>query len=111
MRYSLRQLEVFAAIAQTGSVSGAAEKLNMSQSAASGSLAELERQFACPLFDRHGKRLRLNASGHLLLPKANELLDRASEIEALLGGKAKFGPLRIGATLTIGNYLGTLLVG
>jgi DNA-binding transcriptional LysR family regulator len=111
MRYSLRQLEVFAAIGQFGSVSAAADKLSMSQSAASTSLSELEHQFDCRLFDRNGKRLRLNETGRLLLPKARELLDRASEVEAILAGGEAFGALRVGATLTIGNYLGTLLVG
>lgn len=111
MRYSLRQLEVFAAIGQHGTVSEAAERLSMSQSAASTSLSELERQFDCKLFDRNGKRLRLNEIGRLLLPKAHELLDRAAEVEAMLAGGTAFGSLRVGATLTIGNYLGTLLVG
>ena len=83
----------------------------MSQSAASTSLSELEHQFDCRLFDRNGKRLRLNETGRLLLPKARELLDRASEVEAILAGGGAFGALRVGATLTIGNYLGTLLVG
>ena len=110
MRYSLRQLEVFAAIGQFGTVSAAAERLSMSQSAASTSLSELENQFDCRLFDRNGKRLRLNETGRLLLPKARELLDRASEVEAILAGGLTFGALRVGATLTIGNYLGTLLV-
>ena len=111
MRYSLRQLEVFTAIGQFGSVSAAAKRLSMSQSAASTSLSELENQFDCRLFDRNGKRLRLNEIGRLLLPKARELLDRASEVEAILAGGLAFGALRVGATLTIGNYLGTLLVG
>lgn len=110
MRYSLRQLEVFAAIGQFGTVSAAAERLSMSQSAASTSLSELENQFDCRLFDRNGKRLLLNETGRLLLPKARELLDRASEVEAILAGGLTFGALRVGATLTIGNYLGTLLV-
>jgi DNA-binding transcriptional LysR family regulator len=111
MRYSLRQLEVFATIGQFGTVSEAAERLSMSQSAASTSLSELERQFDCQLFDRNGKRLRLNETGRLLMPKARELLDRASELEAILTGGRAYGALRVGATLTIGNYLGTLLVG
>jgi DNA-binding transcriptional LysR family regulator len=111
MRYTLRQLQVFAAIGQHGTVSEAAQRLSMSQSAASTALAELENQFDRRLFDRHGKRLRLNETGRLLLPKARELLDRAGEVEALLGSNAQFGALRLGATLTIGNYLGTLLVG
>jgi DNA-binding transcriptional LysR family regulator len=39
------------------------------------------------------------------------LLDQAKEIEDLLNGKSGFGSLAVGATLTIGNYLATLLIG
>ncbi len=39
------------------------------------------------------------------------LLDRGEEIENLLNGKTAFGSLDLGATLTIGNYLATLLIG
>jgi DNA-binding transcriptional LysR family regulator len=63
MRYSLRQLEVFLATAHYENVTRAAESLAMSQSAASGSLKELERQFDMKLFDRLGKRLQLSELG------------------------------------------------
>ena len=109
MRYTLRQLEAFVAIARSDNVSRAAEMLNLSQSATSSALAELEVQFGQQLFDRLGKRLRLNEQGRLLLPKAVELLDRAQEIEALLKGERGVGNLRVGATLTIGNYLAPLI--
>ncbi|PVZ20720.1 MULTISPECIES: LysR family transcriptional regulator [unclassified Pseudomonas] len=111
MRFTLRQLQVFVAVAQHESVSRAASQLALSQSAASTSITELERQSSCQLFDRAGKRLSLNALGHQLLPQAVALLDQAKEIEDLLGGKAGFGALAVGATLTIGNYLATLLIG
>ena len=111
MRFTLRQLEVFVAIARLESVSRAATSLAMSQSAASTALAELERHYDSPLFDRIGKRLTLSALGHQLLPKAVALLDRAGEIDQLLQGRSGFGSLNLGATLTIGNYLATLLIG
>ncbi|MDH0335041.1 LysR family transcriptional regulator [Metapseudomonas otitidis] len=111
MRFTLRQLQVFVSVAQQGSVSRAAESLSLSQSAASTSLTELERQSGCQLFDRVGKRLSLNALGHQLLPQAVALLDQAREIEDLLNGKSGFGSLAVGATLTVGNYLATLLIG
>ncbi|WP_110685716.1 LysR family transcriptional regulator [Salinicola aestuarinus] len=111
MRYTFRQLEVFVAIAQHQSVSQAARSLAMSQSATSAALAELERQFDCQLLDRLGKRLKLNALGFQLLPKAVALLDRGEEIEELLKGQQGIGSLDVGATLTIGNYLATLLIG
>lgn len=109
MRLTLRQMEVFAAVARSENVSRAAERLAMSQSAASSALVELERQFACPLFDRIGKSLRLNATGRGLLPLVEDLLAHAGEIEAVLGG-GQLGPLAVGATMTIGNYLATLIV-
>lgn len=109
MRITLRQLEIFAAIAKTENVSRAADRLAMSQSAASSALVELERMFDCPLFDRIGKSLHLNATGQGLLPSIEALLSQAMDIEAYLAG-GKLGPLNIGATLTIGNYLATLLL-
>jgi DNA-binding transcriptional LysR family regulator len=105
MRYSLRQLEVFLAVARIGSVSGAGEALAMSQSAVSSALGDLERQFGLQLFDRIGKRLRLSELGQSVRAQAEGVLDRASELEAAFEGRAAIGLLRIGATLTIGNHL------
>lgn len=110
MHFTLRQLQVFVAVARQESVSRAAETLALSQSATSTALAELERQSGCQLFDRAGKRLCLNALGHQLLPEAVALLDQARAIEALLQGRSGFGSLSVGATLTVGNYLATLLI-
>lgn len=109
MRYSLRQLEIFVAIARAENVSRAAEQLKLSQSAASSALVELERMFERPLFDRVGKSLHLNSTGRGLLDKAEALLIQAGDIETYLTGSGP-GPLAIGATLTIGNYLATLIV-
>ena len=109
MRITLRQMEIFAAIARTENVSKAAESLAMSQSAASSALVELERAFDNPLFDRIGKSLHLNSTGEGLLAAVDALLSQARDIEAVLAG-GKLGPLNVGATLTIGNYLATLLL-
>ncbi len=111
MRFSLRQLQVFTCIAQYKSVSKAAEQLAMSQSAASTALKELERSYDCLLFDRAGKRLIINALGLQLLPRALALLEQAEALEGLLTDSHGFGSLSVGATMTIGNYLATLLIG
>ena len=103
-------MAVFVAVARKESVSRAAEALSLSQSATSTALGELERLYDTQLFDRVGKTLRLNELGQSLLPQAVELLERAEAIETVLEGRAGFGKLRIGATLTIGNYLATLIV-
>ncbi len=105
MRYSLRQLEVFVAIAHQQNLTRAAEELSMSQSAASSSLKDLESQFGLQLFDRAGKRLQLNEQGRLLRPQAEALLAQARDFEQSLLQHADAGPLNVGATLSIGNYL------
>ncbi|NSL53949.1 LysR family transcriptional regulator [Uliginosibacterium aquaticum] len=110
MRFTLRQLEIFVAVAQSGSASRAAERLALSQSATSTALAELEKAYSQMLFDRVGKTLRLNDTGQWLLARAAELLDRAQELEDSLSSQRAMGPLRLGASLTIGNYLATLFV-
>src|SRR5688500_17976208 len=110
MRYSLRQLEVFLAVARVESVSRAAETLAMSQSAVSGALSDLERQFEVQLFDRIGKRLRLSALGQAMRARAEGVLGQAQELERALTGGSEVGRLRIGATLTIGDYVAVPLM-
>jgi DNA-binding transcriptional LysR family regulator len=110
MRYTLRQLEVFLAVARDESVSRAAESLYMSQSAVSGSLAELEKQFDVKLFDRVGKRLQLSERGRSLRPRAQAVLDHARDLERGLESPGELGRLRLGATLTIGDHLAVPLI-
>lgn len=110
MNFSLRQLQVFVATAHYQNLSRAAESLAMSQSAASSALAELERHYNVQLFDRVGKRLQLNALGEALRPRAMALLEQADALEQALQQHADSGLLKIGATLTIGNYLAVNLM-
>jgi len=110
MRYTLRQLEVFLSVARTGSVSRAGEELGLSQSATSSSLADLERQFDLQLFDRMGKRLRLSARGTGLRAQAEAVLELARDLERGLESRTVEHRLRVGATLTIGNYVAVPLV-
>jgi DNA-binding transcriptional LysR family regulator len=105
MRYTLRQLEVFLAVASQESVSRAAETLAMSQSAVSGALADLERQFDIQLFERLGKRLQLSPLGRSLRAQADALQQQAQEFESQLASHDAVGRLRVGATLSIGNHL------
>lgn len=105
MHYTLRQIEVFLATAWHENVTVAADSLSMSQSAASAALKELEQRFNVQLFDRAGKRLQLNDFGKSLRPRAEALIAQAREFEQALARHNTIGELKIGATLTIGNYL------
>jgi len=110
MHYTLRQLQVFLAVAHFENVTKAAEHLAMSQSACSGALKDLETQYDVQLFDRVGKRLQTNELGRLLRPKAEALLAMAQELEYDLKRHKDVGRIKVGATLTIGNYLAVPLI-
>ena len=106
LRLTLRQLQIFRVVAETGSTAAAAANIALSQSATSAAINELERLLELQLFDRVGKRLQLNDNGRALLPQALNLLDGAAWIERwALDRESHIGTLRIGASTTIGNYL------
>ena len=107
MNITLRQLQIFRAVAHTGSTTAAALSVPLSQSATSAALAELERGLKATLFDRVGKRLLLNDSGRLLLPMVLGVLDGARNIESQFSSNegAVRLDLRLFASTTIGNYI------
>jgi len=114
MRVTLKQLEVFIAIAKTENMSQAAETLHLTQSACSMALSTLEKQLNSILFDRHNKRLTLNERGRFLLSKAISIITQTQELQDSMvenNRESLSGHLIIGASLTIGNYLLPRIVG
>jgi DNA-binding transcriptional LysR family regulator len=107
MRITLRQLDIFRAIALTGSTSAAAQSVPLSQSATSTALGELEYNLNALLFDRVGKRLLLNDNGRALLPMALAVLDGARNVEMAFASSdlGLIVNLRLFASTTLGNYI------
>jgi DNA-binding transcriptional LysR family regulator len=103
IRFTLRQLSVFIAVAQFGSTTGACKALSMSQSAVSAALGELELVANEQLFDRHGRRLVLNDAGRALQPQAIALVEGAESLSRDF--ESTVVSLRIAASSTIGNYV------
>src|SRR5262245_45364272 len=97
---NLRHLRTFIAIVDAGGVARAAARLHMTQPTASRQVEALEAEFAVPLFDRIGRRLRLTSEGEDLLLRGRRLLAEADAMgeraRALKAGDT--GLLRIGAT-------------
>lgn len=77
----LNQLQTFVSIAHYGSITDAAKYLHITQPAATKRLQQLESQLGKRLFDRVQKRLLLTQEGTLLLTKAQEILDRAQDMQ------------------------------
>jgi DNA-binding transcriptional LysR family regulator len=94
---NIRQLETFVAIAQLGSFSAAALRLNASQSTISARIQELELILGVPLFDRTQRAIRLTPKGRELLPHAQHAVSAFGEIRRRLSGtEGLSGLIRIG---------------
>ena len=109
---TLRQLEIFLAVARRQHVTEAAAAVHLSQSAVSAALAELAERLGGPLLERVGRRIMLNDRGRRLADDAADLLLRVHDLERnYTEAGAVSGRLRIGASSTIGTYLLPRLVG
>lgn len=106
MRATLRQLEIFIAIAEQGSVVAAANQLCLTQAAASAALAELENSLGVQLFVRKGRRLVIGPHGEWMLPRAKQLLGDAGMLwDGVKALDPMAGELHIGASQTVAEYL------
>ncbi|CAM3528975.1 HTH-type transcriptional regulator GltR [Vibrio aerogenes CECT 7868] len=95
----LRQIEVFQAIVEAGTISGAARILNVSQPNVSRVLNHTEQQLGFNLFERSSKGLIATKEGQLLLPEVEQLTQHLKIIDELTRSMhtKKAQTLRIGA--------------
>ena len=100
-------LTAFHAVAETGSVTAAAERLHVSQPALTREIRELEERLAVPLFDRLPRGMQLTEAGQLLNEYATQIFRLAESGESAVGEFAglKRGHLAIATSRTIGVYL------
>ena len=99
-----QNLKAFIAVASTGSFSGAADHLYLTQSAISKRIAQLEELIGKRLFDRIARKVSLTEAGRELLPRAKRILkEYENAMQAIndLSGEAS-GTLR----LAISHHLG-----
>src|SRR5262245_61911554 len=100
-RFTLRQLGYFIAVVEAGTLRAAAQRLNISQSALSQGLSELERDLnATLLIRRRSQGVRLTNVGRDVLESARATLQSAAALSAQLGGST--APLS--GSVTIGCY-------
>ncbi len=91
-------LEVLRAVEAEGSLTAAANRLHLTQSALSHSVRKLEQQLGTQIWLREGRQLRLTQAGNHLLALANRLIPQFEHAEMLIGqfAKGQAGTLRIG---------------
>ncbi|MDN3652371.1 LysR family transcriptional regulator [Thalassotalea ponticola] len=100
---NFHHLYYFWTVAKEGHLTRSAQKLNVSQSALSSQIRQLESQLGHDLFYRQGRSLLLSEAGHLVLEYAESIFNLSSELMASMqtGEYQKVQQLRIGASATL----------
>ena len=106
--YTLRQLEYFVAVGETGSIAAASEKVNVSSPSISAAIAHLEAVFGLPLFVRqHAQGLSLTTAGKQMFEQAKNVLNESAGLVDLAGdisGTVR-GPLSVGCLVTFAQMV------
>src|SRR5476651_2714257 len=109
---TLRQIRHFIAVAETGSISAAAQTAFISQSTLTLAIQQLEQEIGVSLFNRHAKGMTLTHQGHQFLRQAHLILATVDNAKRSLQQSTDqvAGQLTIGVTsLVAGYYLADLL--
>jgi len=107
-----KHLRYFRAVAHEGRLTKAAETLNLSQSALSTQIRQLEAQLGHALFERQGRTLSLTEAGRVALDYADMIFAAGDELESTLKGGAGSGrrTLNVGALATLSRNFQTDLL-
>jgi DNA-binding transcriptional LysR family regulator len=81
MRFDFKDLELFVAVAEAGSIARAADRCHTVASAVSKRLSDLEESFGTALLTRGARGVELTSAGHAFLIKARKLLDQATQLD------------------------------
>ncbi|MDE4146680.1 LysR family transcriptional regulator [Phaeobacter gallaeciensis] len=102
MPLNYHHLRYFWAVAHDGNLTRTAQRLNLSQSALSVQIKQLEERLGHALFDRRGRQLHLTEAGRIALDHADAIFSTGQELVATLEGTVRDRKaLRVGALATL----------
>ena len=102
LRFTLRQLEYFVAVGESGSILQASEKVHVSSATISGAISQLEQEFGLSLFVRkHARGLSLTQAGSQMFTQARKLLSEAELLNEIAGDITQ----TVRGSLSVGCYL------
>ncbi|MCI8318795.1 MAG: LysR family transcriptional regulator [Lachnospiraceae bacterium] len=102
---TIRHLKIFIAVAETGSMSAAANRLYLTQPTVSQAIRDLEYHYHVQLFERFHKKLFITDEGRQLLNLALMTVGTFDSLERSMQHFQERTPLRIGSSLTVGTCL------
>jgi DNA-binding transcriptional LysR family regulator len=106
------KMKTFHAAADTGSLTAAAHRLRISQSAVSRQISTLEQQLGAPLFHRHARGLTMTEQGRILFKSARDMALQAALAQASVvdSQQKPQGVIRVSTPISLGsNWLISLL--
>ncbi|MCC8179583.1 MAG: LysR family transcriptional regulator [Planctomycetes bacterium] len=107
-----RYLEFFVQTAKSGSITGAAKRLYISQQGLSTAIARLEAELKCTLFTRTAKGIALTDEGEFLLPRAEKMLAVLEECTSRFGVDSKPQTIEVACAYgVVGEFWDRLLMG
>ncbi|MFZ7090348.1 LysR family transcriptional regulator [Primorskyibacter sp. 2E233] len=102
MPLNYHHLRYFWAVAHDGNLTRTAQRLNLSQSALSVQIKQLEERLGHALFERRGRQLHLTEAGRIALDHADAIFSTGQELVATLTGAVQNRKaLRVGALATL----------
>ena len=106
MSISLKQVRYFIAAAELGQISHAAVELNVSQSAVTSAIQQLESILGVKLFERTPTGVALTVEGNRFLPRARNILAAVNEAVSIRASSNQVvtGKVRVGITYTVAGY-------
>ena len=102
---TLRHLRIFVAVYQERSITRAADRLHLAQPSVSLAIRELEENYKIRLFERFSRRLFITEQGEQLYDYALHIISLFDEMEEKIPAWKQSATLRIGSSVTIGNFL------
>ncbi len=106
MAFTLRQLQLFVAAAEQGSVSGAAKSLSISQSSVTEAIKALEADLGIALCERRARGIEITNAGQQFLRHARKIRDDVSDARRsfMVGADQREGEIRLGVTSLVAGY-------
>lgn len=102
---TLRHLRIFVTVYQELSMTKASQKLHLAQPSVSLAVKELEQYYGICLFDRISRKLYPTSEGEMLYDYALHIVSLFDEMEEHIRDTKSAGSIRVGASVTIGNFL------
>lgn len=103
-KMTIRHLKIFIAVAETGTMSAAAQRLYITQPTVSQAVAELEKHYGILLFERLSQRLYITEAGRELLSRARHIVGAFDDMETDMSN-ASHSKIRIGCSVSVGTVL------